>query len=85
MIVRAAAFQVQPSEEKTKDIFGKTDEVFRGKALARCRRCRKDFSLVFALVDDEDNPTYLTEIERMISGDCENGQHSEQFVFKTRP
>jgi hypothetical protein len=85
MIIRAAALRDKPSEERLVELFGPNDEVFRGNARAQCRKCLRDFALVFALIDGEDNPGYLHDIEKMISDDCHGRQHHAEYVLKTHP
>lgn len=85
MTLRAAAFEVDPGEERLAELFGPNNEVFRGNAQARCHKCLKDFPLKFALVDNPDNPRYLRDIEQMISGDCKSGVHRPEYFLKTRP
>lgn len=86
MTIRAVAFREQDNGKRIAELFGVDEhELFGGKTIGRCSKCLKEFQVILALADDEDNPRYFRELEKMISDNCSSGEHAKEYIFQTRP
>jgi hypothetical protein len=67
------------SVEKLAELFrSEMNQLFAGTTAAHCPICRGQFAVFFPQSDDPENAKYLGQIEKLIAGECREGNHSAE-------
>jgi hypothetical protein len=55
---------------------------FAGSSAAKCEQCNLAFAVVLPTRDDPDNPKYVTRLTQVITEDCINGIHKDEYLLE---
>lgn len=83
MSIRAIAYHESVALEKLEVYFkSEGEEPYAGSTAAKCPNCNLAFAVVLTLKSDPLNPEYIQELVIVISGDCSDGVHKEEYVVE---
>lgn len=86
MVLRAIAFHGAIAGEKLEELYrSEYNQLFSGTTGANCPKCGRHFAIFLVNSDDSANATYLEELEKRISEDCDQGNHKAEYALNTIP
>jgi hypothetical protein len=84
MGIRALAYHESVAMERLEKYFDGESESLSGSTSTKCDRCEVVFAVVLPARDHPDNVRHVMDLKRLISDDCINGLHQEEYVLESR-
>jgi hypothetical protein len=83
MAIRAIAYHESVAMERLEKYFDGESGSLAGSTSTKCDGCDIIFAVVLPARDHPDNARYVRDITRLISEDCINGMHKEEYILES--
>jgi hypothetical protein len=83
MALRAIAYHESVAMERLEKYFDGESGSLSGSTSMKCDRCDIVFAVVLPARDHPDNARYVSDVSGLISEDCINGMHQEEYVLES--
>jgi hypothetical protein len=84
MAICAIAYHESVAMERLEKYFDGESGSLSGSTSRKCDRCEIVFAVVLPARDHPDNARYVRDLTRLISEDCINGMHQEEYVLESK-
>ena len=80
MGIRAIAYHESVAMERLEKYFNGESSSGAGSSATKCDSCNLTFAVVLPARDHPENARYILDLRRLISVDCINGMHQEEYM-----